>query len=291
MHWAKITFLSLSMATWAGWAHADVPTSLEYKALLNPVRFTAHPDAATNTFLADLNAALTSTSFDNNFTGLFAPQHERTIRFYDAQGSCPLLAQSYSLRERTDKKRELTLKFRSTSESAAAAVHPIGTLAQSKFEIDKTAFADIYSSSAKQTVSKNLNLNHTQDIKLLYPNATGLHITDNAPLSIVSGLTIWEKTYSGPTTALGQQNIKLTVSLWYLNKNDTPAVAEASFVVEQDGRFLTNTATTQSAEQIFNTLTHLSNWVDTQAIPKTAWVYQYDPAFCDANVHSNLKNE
>lgn len=290
MHWAKIVFFSLSVATWIGWAHADVPTSLEYKALLNPVRFAAHPDAAANAFLADLNAAMASTSFDNNFTGHFVPQHKRTIRFYDAQGSCPLLAQSYSLRERTDKKRELTLKFRSTSESAAAAVHPIGTPAQSKFETDKTASAEIYSSSAKQAISKNLNLNHMQDIKLLYPNATGLHITDNVPLSIVSGLTIWEKTYSGPTTALDQQNIKLTVSLWYLNQHNTPAVAEASFVVEQDERILTNTAT-RSAEQIFNTLTHLSNWVDTQAIPKTAWVYLYDPAFCDTGVHNNLKNE
>lgn len=290
MHWSKLALLSLCMTTWASCAHADASTSLEYKALLNPARFAAHPDAAANSFLIDLNAALNASNVESHFTGHFVPHHERTIRFYDAQGSCPLFAQSYSLRERIDKKRELTLKFRTTSESAAAAVHPIGTLKQSKFEIDKTASAETYSSSAKRTITQNLNLNSLQDIKHLYPNATGLHITENPPLSIVSGLTIWEKTYSGPSTVLEQQNIKLTLSLWYLNTNDTPAVAEASFVAKYDQGVLTSPAT-QSAEQLFNTLTHLNDWIDTQAIPKTAWVYQYDPAFCDTDAHSNLKNE
>lgn len=284
MAWLKIAALG---AAWAmvGAAQADVPTSREYKVLLKPALFADHPKNASNAYLADLKAALASAGFDRSVDGSFAKDKERTVRFYDSPGSCQLRAQSYSFRERVSDKRESTLKFRSTSQSAAAGVTITGSEsgADSKFEMDKTASATAYSRSTKQNFSNGKNLNKMKDVTDLYPVATGLGIVRDDPLVVVGGLSIWEKTYDGPDSDLGQQGADFTVSLWYLNENDsTPVVAEASFTVEASGGDFTNKVT-QRSELIFNTMTQMSSWTAPTAIPKTNWVYQYDPSFCSTS--------
>lgn len=268
----------------SGLAQADVPTSREYKVLLSPSLFADQPKNASNAYLTDLKAALASAGFDRTVTGTFAKNDERTVRFYDSPGSCELRAQSYSFRERVDSKRESTLKFRSTSQSAAAGVTIKGSEsgASSKFEVDKTASAVAYSRSTKQDFSTGKNLNKMKDVKDLYPTATGLSVTSDAPMAIVSGLTIYEKTYDGAISDIGQQSAEFSVSLWYLNASaTTPAVAEASFKVEEkDGDFTTKV--TQRSELIFTTMTQMSSWVAPTAVPKTNWVYQYNPSFCNS---------
>lgn len=275
--------LGLSLAL-SGVAQADVPTSREYKVLLSPSLFANQPKNASNAYLADLKAALASSGFDRTISGTFAKNDERTVRFFDSPGTCELRAQSYSFRERVDSKRESTLKFRSTSQSAAAGVTIKGSEsnASSKFEVDTTASVVAYSRSTKQDFSNSKNLNKLKDVKDLYPTATGLSVTGDAPLTVVSGLTIYEKTYDGATSDLGQQAAEFSVSLWYLNANaTTPAVAEASFKVEEkNGDFTTKV--TQRSELVFTTMTQMASWVAPTATPKTTWVYQYNPSYCNS---------
>jgi len=290
MRWMKAGVLAAAMAM-AGWAHADVPTSREYKVMLNPALFANQPKIASNAFLADLKAALTSAGFDRTIGGSFAKDKERTVRFYDSPGTCQLRAQSYSFRERVDSDRESTLKFRSTSQSAAAAVTIKGTQsgAESKFEMDKTASVEAYSRSTKQDFSTSKNLNKMKDVTDLYSKATGLTVTPNDPLVIVGNLSVWEKTYDGPNSDLGQQGADFSVSLWYMNENDNaPVVAEASFTVEEKDGDFTNKVT-QRSTLIFNTMTQMSSWTSPNAIPKTTWVYQYDPTFCNAGTGSSTE--
>lgn len=275
--------LGLSLAL-SGVAQADVPTSREYKVLLSPSLFANQPKNASNAYLADLKAALASSGFDRTISGTFAKNDERTVRFFDSPGTCELRAQSYSFRERVDSKRESTLKFRSTSQSAAAGVTIKGSEsnASSKFEVDTTASVVAYSRSTKQDFSNSKNLNKLKDVKDLYPTATGLSVTGDAPLTVVSGLTIYEKTYDGATSDLGQQAAEFSVSLWYLNANaTTPAVAEASLKVEEkNGDFTTKV--TQRSELVFTTMTQMASWVAPTATPKTTWVYQYNPSYCNS---------
>lgn len=281
MLWMKAGVLGAALAMF-GAAHADVPTSREYKVMLNPSLFADHPKIASNAFLGDLKTALDSVGFDRSIGGSFSKDKARTVRFYDSPGTCQLRAQSYSFRERVDTKRESTLKYRATTQAAAAAVTIKGdeSNAESKFEMDKTATVVAYSRSTKQDFSKSKNLNKMKDVKDLYPVATGLTVTPNDPMTVVGGLTIWEKTYDGPDSDLGQQGAEFSVSLWYLNENDsTPAVAEASFKVEEKNGDFTNKVT-QRSELIFSTMTQMASWTAPNAIPKTTWVYQYNPSFC-----------
>jgi hypothetical protein len=170
------------------------------------------------------------------------------------------------------------------SQSAAAGVTIKGSEsnASSKFEVDTTASVTAYSRSTKQDFSSSKNLNKLKDVKDLYPTATGLSVTGDAPMTVVSGLTIYEKTYDGATSDLGQQAAEFSVSLWYLNASaTTPAVAEASFKVEEKNGDFTNKVT-QRSELVFTTMTQMASWVAPTATPKTTWVYQYDPSFCNS---------
>ena len=282
--WIRISTLALLLAS-VGIAQAATPvvTSKEYKVLLKPELFTSQPKVASNSFLADLKASLVSAGLDRTITSSFSKDKTRTVRFYDSPGTCRLRDLSYSFRERvTSGDRESTLKFRSTTSATAANTTITGSSssAETKFELDVTAANNIYSKSTKQPLSNSKNLNKLKDVSDLYPSASSLNLPAQDAFQIVSNLTVNEITYAGPASDLGQQGAEFTVSLWYVNANDaTPAVAEASFKVEEKDGDFTNKVTERST-LMFNTMKQMSSWVAANAVTKTNWVYQYQPTFC-----------
>lgn len=267
-------------------SHAGTPSvgSREYKVLLNPADFASQPAAAANRFLTDLQASLAANGFDRTVTGSFATDNDRTVLYYDSPGTCAVKQTGYSMRERDDSSgRNIELKFGSANETMSAKTDVSGSSskAKSKLEDDITPPSnETFSHSTNEPLSDSKNINHLSDINDLFPTTHVFDSISSQALVPVSGLSIHEVTYDGPSSDLGQENADFTMTVWYANGSTTPALAEISFEVDvnSDGDF-TDKVTSRS-QLIFSVIQGMTNWVQSPSSTKTAWVYKYQPTFC-----------
>ena len=282
--WNHVALLALCSGMQA--AHAGTPSvgSREYKVLLNPVAFESSPVDAANRFLTDLQASLAANGFDSKVTKTFKADNDRTVLFYDSPGSCAVKQAGYSMRERDDGgDREIELKFGSSNESTSAKTDVSGSSskADSKLEDDITPPSNqTYSHSTSEPLSDSKNLNLLSDIRDLFPTTHAFDAISSQALVPVSGLSIHELTYSGPTSDLGQEAADFTMTVWYPNGASKPALAEISFEVDVNDDGVFTDKVSSRSQLIFNTLQGMTNWVQSPSSTKTAWVYKFQPSFC-----------
>lgn len=209
-HADGVAMVAMSLVAHDAFAKTPTVGSREFKVLLNPAAFDSDPLDAANRFLTDLQASLASNGFDSTVKKTFAADHDRTVLYYDSPGTCEVKAAGYSMRERDDSgDREIELKFGSTDESTAANTDVTGSSskAESKLEDDITpTYHEQFSHSTSEPLKSSKNLNHLSDIKDLFPTTTVFDSVSSQALSPVSGLSIHEVTYDGPTSDIGQSD-------------------------------------------------------------------------------------
>lgn len=264
-------------------AAADVLASKEYKILLTPSKFDTQPLAAANQFLKELKAKQKDAGSDRTIDGAFKDNEVRTVRFYDSPGTCRLKSGGYMLRARGDqKKSDITLKFRSSSQSTAAATDVSGSVSDAKTKLEDDIvppFKETFSHSTTETLAATKNLNIMDDVADLFPPIKSLGPQPKEALGLVGNLDVTERTYAGPSSDLGSSDADLSLTLWFVADASTPAVAEVSFKVKGDNGAFTAKVTDRS-KLLFETMKAMSQWVSTSTVTKTDWVYQYQPSFC-----------
>ena len=265
--------------------------SREYKLLLNTHLFTGNELIRTskvNDYWKTLKRAIKEGSLKSDTSGSLSLDKNRTISFYDVQGSCDLFNAGYSFRERVENDgRKVTLKFRSADQPIANAKDIRGkkSNAKSKFEEDISApFISTYSSSTTQKIGKNKNLNKMDDPVGLYPGLKSEHFDESIAINKVSHLTVSEYVYKNATADLDSVDAEFSLTLWYNEaESKTQAiVAEISFKYKGDhSRFSDEVGTRAKALFIeMQTSPQLINWNSPDSLSKTATIYQYDHDFC-----------
>jgi hypothetical protein len=261
--------------------------SREYKLMLDPARFAGpDPTRALDALWADLKARL-ERDLERPFTGtLTAPDKHRIVRFLDTPGACDLRTHGLVFRERADAEdgsREVTVKFRAVDRYLAAGVD-VSTPerdGRSKFEQDLGAgFSSTFSQSTKVPIRPGKRLNRLDDPLRLFPGLDGFDLDPEAPLEIVGGLTVRERTWSDVVIDLGKLDAELGVTLWsHLDDPTHPVVAEISFKYESANEDYP-AKTVARGMRLFEILESLDGWVSPTAQTKTAFAYGYDPTFC-----------
>ena len=265
--------------------------SREYKLLLNTHLFTGNELIRTskvNDYWKTLKRAIKEGSLKSDTSGSLSLDKNRTISFYDVQGSCDLFNAGYSFRERVENDgRKVTLKFRSADQPIANAkdIRGKNSNAKSKFEEDISApFISTYSSSTTQKIGKNKNLNKMDDPVGLYPGLKSEHFDESIGINKVSHLTVSEYVYKNATADLDSVDAEFSLTLWYNEaESKTQAiVAEISFKYKGDhSRFSDEVGTRAKALFIeMQTSPQLINWNSPDSLSKTATIYQYDHDFC-----------
>ena len=286
--WARTAVIAATAVLWfSGVAYAASTPSVgsrEFKVLLNPTAFSSDPKSAAASFLTDLKASLASNGFDETISKSFSADHDRIVTYYDTAGTCYLNQLGYSMRKRDESgDLDIELKFGSTNQSTAASTDVSGSKssATSKLEDDITpVYTEKFSHSTTETLSSSKYINKVSDIKDLFPKTTAFDTASSDALVAVSGLSIHEITYDGPTSDLGQEAADFTLTLWYPNGATTPALAEISFDVDVNDDGVFTTKVTSRSQLIFSTIQEMTNWTQTPSSTKTAWVYKYQPSFC-----------
>ncbi|MEH0690798.1 hypothetical protein H4F17_17330 [Vibrio cholerae] len=274
-------------ASAAALANPEV-TSREYKLMLEHQRFQFSTEAEdVARFVQELESVIRN-SIDRPTSDAMTLKKQRSVSFYDVPGECTLNANGYSYRERVDSKSSVSLKFRSPDRYIVGFddVTSNEPSAKSKMELDVSAnrhntFRAIYSASTKFT-------NHDVIDSIGHINqrfsgfADRYALSDALPLKKVGNLTIYERVYSGLEVDLGKFDAEFDLTLWYLNqprKNEKPVVAEISFSYEDDSASYSRKVVHRS-KALFEAMQGMKQWVATDSITKTAYVYNFDPTFC-----------
>lgn len=271
------------------WAAPQV-TSREYKLLLQADKFSySNESADVNTYINQAKSAIAQ-QINRTVSGSMTLDKQRLVRFYDSPSSCLLNNMGYSFRERVENgASEVTLKFRSYDHYMAdfSDLSSPTSGAKSKLEDDitQTATQGFLVGSSKSTTAPNTRtLNDFLDIHTHFPGfKTTFGISDNQALSLVGGLTIYERTYSGVNIDLGEFDADVDVTLWYTQAPYAglkPVAVEVSFKYEDPNAVYTNKVV-QRAAMSFTALKSLSNYnAPSSTQTKTQFVYQYQPNFC-----------
>ena len=315
-----------SLAIQSSQAKDPTITSREYRLMLKSENFSgADPSVAIQTLwsthlqpVIDNTLGLRSNN-KHRYHGNFQLDKERMVSFWDTPTprSCLLKRHGYIFRERVrieednEKKREVTLKFRSADRYLSATKEMIAKhdKAETKFEEDisqvivqvfdengvlhrysdsKPSFRSVYSHSTTQPIGVNKTLNNMNDVLDLYPGLRdGLkdedaNVSKDETIVLVSDLEVYEKVYQGPIMDLGKLDAKFSLTLWYFNNDqaDThPLIAEISFKYElQDGENTFPRKVVKRAKDLFEAMQTLRA-IDPTSSTKTAAVYDYDN-FC-----------
>lgn len=283
----SILCLSVSVSA----ADVDVG-SREYKILLNTSAFTGNTStraSKVSNYWAVLKNVIENSSIERNTSGGLSLEKDRTVIFYDVEGSCDLFNAGYVFRERINNgNREVTLKYRSSDRFIATKKDMDGTMSgwESKFEEDLAVpFISKYSFSTKQEISNSKNLNKMDDPVRLYPGLENENFDEALYIKKVGNLTVNEYVYKNASVDLGALDAKFSLTLWYNEFVSTtaPIVAEISFKYEDTNESFSNNVVTR-AKSLFTAMQQdatLVSWNAQNSLTKTATIYQYDNNFCD----------
>ncbi|MEB6667339.1 hypothetical protein MXM33_09900 [Acinetobacter vivianii] len=265
-------------------------TSREYKLLLDPNNFNYGTEASdVNRYFTQAKTVIEN-KISRTVTGTMGLDAQREIRFYDTQGSCPLNSMGYSLRERIENgAKEVTLKYRGYDhyitdfEDLSSSVAG----AKTKFEDDitrKDNLGFLVAASKSTTVSTTRTLNDFEDMNTLFTGFKNNYSFSNTqPLQVVSGLTIYERKYAGPSIDLGEFDADIELSLWYTQMPYSglkPAMAEVSFKYADANGNYTQKVVSRAALSFaaLKTLTQFN--ASSSTATKTQFVYDYQSGFC-----------
>ena len=258
--------------------------SREYKLMLQPEQFNhSNPINTVIEYWAQLKAVLKQHDIERDTSGQFKLDKQRTIQFFDVAQSCDLNNEGYIFRQRAASgQHEITLKYRSPDRFLAAH-HKIKAKgkAETKFEEDISApFVSKYSYSS--TLNYDKSINKIETLMSLYPSLKSQDLDKHKSLSLVSGLTVFEKVYKGTYIDLGRLDAKFALTLWYDNPTTTkPMVAEISFKYKDTKADYSNKVVS-NALKVFQAMQTMDNWVAKDSKTKTKSVFNYiTPPFCD----------
>lgn len=254
--------------------------SREFKVMLEPSLFSGDSAPQMLEFLQD--EILRRFPMQAEDTELDELRRERTVQYLDTPGSCELRASGYTLRDRReDDEREVTLKFRSPERYLASAgdVEASDDDADTKFEEDiKPGYASVFSRSTDVPLDFDDRVTALGDAAELYPVLDDLD-TATDTLEPVGGLTIHERTYGRLKYDLGEFKAKMDVTLWYIDPDAEPVVAELSFKYEEDEDDF-DVPSVQNGLRLFQVIQGLQQWRAEKSRTKTSFAYEYDPSFC-----------
>lgn len=263
--------------------------SREYKVMLKPEKFIGSQEELikqAKNFWQAFSASIQAIVFDTDGS-LDEIKENRAIRFYDTADHL-LYNSGYIFRERTDQKREVTLKFRhgdryiSQDRDMSAAMVEKG---KTKFEEDiKLPFISLYSFSTKQRISMDQTFNQLGSIAKLYPDLK----TKLTPyqkdkiLHVVGDFTAREIVIEGADFEISEKPNKIEADCaliaWYNTVvNEKPEVVEFSFKYEnKQGEYDGKTA--QIAYDVFHQLRNglLTDWLNPSGLTKTKYVYSLE---------------
>ncbi|WP_447883608.1 hypothetical protein [Serratia fonticola] len=260
--------------------------SQEYKVLLEPTRFTGNENKVktqANEFLIDFSAELKKQGLTADVDKTFIADKVRTVSFYDTPGTCKLKSENYVARERTQVKsgkREVMIKRRTDTLAELEGINLTGSYpeASTKVEADIIPGKVVYSISTKQTVG-NENIDSIAALDKLFPGLQQ-NFKQTGELAKVSGLTVTDRSFGGPEVKLGDQQFDFDISIWYVNDDARPVIVELSYkITELTGQF--SSVSVQNADKIMNTIFGMRKWALPKSLMKTAWVYHYQPDFCN----------
>jgi len=289
--------------------------SREYKLLLVSWRFYPDTPSAIETLWHDHLKALIDDALGmkDNIKHRYSRDFDvnqprrRMIRFWDTVRpyQCALKNNGYNLRERVDlvdgrendAGREVTLKLRDEDPARVANtdMESSGDHAKSTFEEDvvpvkggndELGYKVMFSSSVSQKLNGHSTLSTLRDIFDMYPKLDahlkedGAFLGPNESIGVVSGLSLLEEVYDGPSIDLGNVSADLSISVWYRRVEGpltAPLIAELSFKLEKKGKEV-NPNVLKRADALFSKLRTLT-WISPDSETKTNFVYDY-ARFC-----------
>lgn len=283
-----VALAASAAAVCASAAPSPLVQGREYKLMLDPSQFTGSSttlQTKVNAYWNDVKTVITSALLSRTASGNLTFDQQRSGMFYDVPTTCELNKLGYILRERVNASgtRELTLKYRSIDRYISGAKNVNGNQAgaETKFEDDITApYKAVFSNSSKQNISAGKNINYTQDIVDLYPGFSGENLWNQLPLVKVGNATITEKTWKGGLADLGSKNGEFTLTLWYTSSSSiTPSLVEVSFSYGDSDEVYTGKVA-GNAKLLLEKMQAMATWPLPSGLTKTAWVYAYQPGFC-----------
>ncbi|MFA0813926.1 hypothetical protein [Microbulbifer epialgicus] len=261
--------------------------SREYKVMLKVNRFVGSEvslRSQASFFWNEFKGSIKDLVFDTDGQ-LDEIENRRLVKFYDSDHQV-LKKHNYSFRERVDlntNSREVTLKFRHPDryisqdrDMRAAYEKDVKT----KFEEDiKPPFLKLYSFSSAQPISNTKIINKINDPEGLFPNlGEQLDNTEGSELiSVVGDFTAKEIVVSGGDFQIGKVpkvEAECALIVWYdgIGQTEIPAVVEFSFrYKDKKERFEGDVA--ERAYEVFNRLINMVEWIDSEGLTKTAYVY------------------
>ncbi|SIN80981.1 hypothetical protein [Salinivibrio sp. ES.052] len=269
-------------------ANPDV-ISREYKVMLDVGQFTYQSEAVSLEKLLAMVETKIESVIARDVSGSAYLAKQRNVRFFDVQGSCSLRQTGYSFRERIENGlSDVTLKFRSQDryisdyEDVSSSTYGAETKLESDIGSTSTEpFRVVYSHSTK--VPNSRKINKIKDINHHFPGFEDDYgLADQEDLSLVGNLVIHEHVYRGVEIDLGQHDAEISVTLWYQKGAlgfHSPLVAELSFRYE-DGSADYTRKVVNRATKSFEVLKSLLPWVSSDSQTKTAFVYGFNPEFC-----------
>lgn len=263
--------------------------SREYKLMLNPDLFNYDTELNDAGLLfQDIKTAV-ELAITRDVLGSPVLSKERDVMFYDTASTCELHNRAYSFRERIENGlSEVTLKFRSAdryisdfedlSSSTSGAVtkleSDIGSNSSNNFKV-------VYGHSTKADNTRNIN--EMKDVNVPFPGFDADYTLSNSlVLTLVGDLTIFEHVYKNMTIDLGQFDAVISITLWYQgvpSGAQAPVVAEVSFKYEDSGVAYTRKVVNR-AKKSLAAIKSLTQWVNPDSLTKTAFVYNFNPTFC-----------
>ncbi|SHO57560.1 hypothetical protein VQ7734_03330 [Vibrio quintilis] len=295
--YSSVTVLILMTASSAVRADFDV-TSREYKLLLNPARFTYQNEDADIENYTEQVAEVISGAISRKVSGTAVLNKERYVTYRDTPGTCMLKNKGYVFRDRVNVNdtgdRDATLKFRSADRfiSGYEDLSSNQSHTKTKFEEDILFNSE---QGLKIKVSHSTKISHytktIHQIGDIYDHFPGFadqysDIGAETQLVKVSNITLYERRYKGQEIDLGRFDADLVISLWYTSATpapaDAPVIAEASFdYADDDGEYTPKVV--KRAKKAFLAMATMSDWVKTDSMTKTSFVYQYQADFCENN--------
>ncbi len=284
-HASALLLLGLSLTAQA---NPEV-TSREYKLMLDASQFSYASEASNVASLISAADSAIEAAIARSVTGSASLSKQREVRFYDTLYSCTLNNMGYIFRERRENgDSEVTLKYRGPDRYIAdfEDLSSSTSGAETKLEADigansTTPFKVVYSHST--TAPNTRTINEMADVNAHFDGFDADYgLSDNLPLSLVGNLVIQERVYKGVIIDLGSIDAEISVTLWY---QGTPSGSQAPLVAEISFKYADSTAdytgkVVNRAKGAFDALRGLTNWVDTDSMTKTAFVYAYDSNFC-----------
>jgi hypothetical protein len=262
-------------------------TSREYKMMLQAAKFVGDDGQLSKTagsLWRDLASIILPSVLAISGTD-DVDRKRRKVCFLDTADR-QLRGRDYVVRERVDLddgEREVTLKFRHPDRyiSQDRDMEPAKDFSEDmKFEEDiKPRFQAVYSFSSSVLLKPDNKLETLEDVHGLFPGLAKAveDIPESAPLAIVGDFVGYERVIKGTTFQIGEDPdvfAECSLTLWYAEEEgEEPLVAEFSFKYDDKKEDYTAAQARRAYDAFLAIQDKLGDWIDSESMTKTAYVY------------------